>query len=258
MADKQDRVIVEMTIAAPIETVWSTLRDPEQMLNWFGWDADTLRDEIQFIFFDHATADEASKVVAIEEHEGMADRIELRPASGGTILRVVRSSAVDDGEWNAFYEDTWEGWTTFFHQLRFLIERHPGAKRRTLFFSGNRPGNAGDLPVRALGLDSLMTVPVGSAVSFDLPVGERASGQVWHRSEHQVGMSVEGWGDGLLVITDQPPPNRAPDGGGTAVLTTFGLSDAAFSALEQRWAAWWAQNFPKRRADTPSAELAAE
>lgn len=244
MAEKQDRVIVEMTIAAPVDTVWKAMRDPQQMLNWFGWDADTLPDEIQFIFFDHATADEAKKVLSIHEHEGIADRMELVAAPGGTILRVVRSSAVT-GDWDAFYEDTWEGWTTFFQQLRFYIERHPGTKRRTLFLSGKLPAPGGMLPVAALGLGKLMTAPAGSAASFDLPLGEQVSGPVWHHSDHQVGMTVDSWGDGLMVITDQPAPNGGPNGGGTAVLTTVGLSDAAFAALEKRWTAWWSERFPK-------------
>jgi len=243
MSEKQDRVIVEMTIAAPIDTVWAALRDPEQMLNWFGWDADTLRDEIQFIFFDHATADEANKVLAIHEHEGIADRMELRATPGGTILRVVRNSAVS-GDWSSFYEDTWEGWTTFFQQLRHYVERHPGAKRRTLFLSGKAP-TPGALPVEALGLEPLWSAAAGSAASFALPTGETVSGTVWHRSEHQVGMSVDGWGDGLMVITDQPAPNGGPTGGGTALLTTFGRSDAEFAALELRWTAWWRQRFVK-------------
>lgn len=244
MAEKQDRVIVEMTIAAPVETVWAAMRDTEQMLNWFGWDADTLRDEIQFIFFDHAEADEANKVLAFGEYEGNADRIELRAAPGGTILRVVRSTSIT-GDWNAFYEDTWEGWTTFFQQLRHYIERHAGAKRRTLFLSGKLQAPGGTLPVEALGLGALRSATSGTKAAFELPVGERVTGTVWHHSEHQVGMSVDGWGDGLMVITDQPAPNGGPNGGGTAVLTTFGLSDAAFAALEQRWTAWWGERFPK-------------
>lgn len=243
MAEKQDRVIVEMTIAAPVETVWAAMRDPEQLLNWFGWDADTLREEIKFIFFDHAEADEAKRVIAFGEYEGSADRIELRATPGGTILRVVRSSAIT-GDWSAFYEDTWEGWTTFFQQLRHYLERHPGAKRRTLFLSGKRQA-PGELPVEALGLTALRSAVGGSKASFELPVGEAVAGTVWHHSEHQVGMSVEGWGDGLMVVTDQPAPNGGPNGGGNAVLTTFGLSDAAFAALEQRWAAWWGERFVK-------------
>ena len=58
-------------------------------------------------------------------------------------------------------------------------------------------------------------------------------------------LRLDGWGDGLMVITDQPAPNAGPHGGGTALLTTFGLSDAAFAALEQRWTGWWRQRFVK-------------
>ena len=245
MAEKMDRVIVEMTIAAPIETVWAALRDPAQMLNWFGWDANTLRDEIKFIFIDHAKADEASKVISFGEYEGVADRVELRSTPAGTALRVVRSGPVS-GDWNAFYEDTWEGWTTFFQQLRFLLERHPGSKRRTLFLSGKREA-AGELPVAALGLETLWRAEDGSPASFALPLGEVVTGMVWHHSDRQVAMSVDGWGDGLMVITDQPAPNAGPNGGGTALLTTFGLSDAAFAALEQRWTAWWGKRFVKAK-----------
>jgi hypothetical protein len=242
MGDKQDRVIVEMTIAAPVETVWDALRDPEQLLNWFGWDADTLADEVQFIFFDHAEVDEARKVVAFGEYEGSADRIELTAAPGGTILRVVRSSEVT-GDWSGVYEDTWEGWITFFHQLRHYIERHPGAKRRTLFLSGELQA-PGPLPTAALGLGKLMTTPVGSAAASDLPLGEQVTGTVWHQTRHQVGITAAEWGDGLMVITDRPAPSGGAHGGGIAVLTTFGLSDEAFAALEQRWKAWWEPRFP--------------
>lgn len=244
MAEREDRVIVEMTIAAPVETVWAALRDPDQMLNWFGWDTDTLRDEIQFIFFDHAEANEANKVLAFGEYEGSADRIELRATPGGTVLKAVRSSAAT-GDWSTVYEDTWEGWITFFQQLRHYLERHSGAKRRTLFLSGKQPVSGGRLPIAALGFGQLVTAPEGSIASLSLPIGEAVTGTVWHHSDHQVGMGVADWGDGLIVITDQPAPNGGPNGGGTAVLTTFGLSDADFSALEQRWKAWWEPRFPK-------------
>lgn len=244
MAEKQDRVIVEMTIAAPVETVWTALRDVDQMMNWFGWDAETLREEIQFIFIDHAEADEANKVVSFGEYEGSADRIELLETAGGTVLRVVRSAPTPAGNWSTVYEDTWEGWITFFQQLRFYLERHPGTKRRTLFLSGKLPA-AGLLPIAALGLGELGTAPAGKAVAYHLPLGESVSGAAWHHSGHQVAMSVAAWGDGLMVITDKPAPNGGPHGGGSAVLTTFGLSDGDFAALEQRWTAWWEQRFVK-------------
>ena len=39
------RVVVDVTIAAPIERVWQALRDPALVAQWFGWDYDKLVDE---------------------------------------------------------------------------------------------------------------------------------------------------------------------------------------------------------------------
>lgn len=239
MAEKHDQTIVEMTIVAPVEAVWQALRQPGQMLNWFGWDADTLRDEIQFIFFDHAAADEANKVLAFGEHEGIADRVELRAAPGGTVLRVVRNGPEID-DWDAFYEDTWEGWITFFQQLRFLLERHQGAQRRTIFLSGKLPADAA-LPIAALGLAA---GAIGNEVSFAIG-GEAIRGKVWHRSNRQVGLAIAAWSDALLVVTDKPAPNGGPSGGGSVLVTTFELTEGAFAALEHAWKAWWGTRFPQ-------------
>lgn len=235
MADREEQTIVENPIAAPVDTVWQALRDPEQIANWFGWDAETLADEIQYIFFDHSVADEAKRTIAGEEFPaGIVDRIEVQAANSSAVLRVVRSGAVPEGGWEAVYDDIIEGWITFFQQLRFLVERHPGGKRRTIFLSGERLA-PGPLPVEALGLSSLS--------ELTLPVGD-ATGEAWHRGAHQVGVTVPDWGDGLLVVTDKSAPHGGDYGGGSALLTTFGLSDADFAAIEKRWIGWWAERFP--------------
>ena len=44
------RVVVDVTIAAPIERVWQALRDPALLAQWFGWDYDKLAEEIDVIF----------------------------------------------------------------------------------------------------------------------------------------------------------------------------------------------------------------
>ena len=41
------RVVVDVTIAAPIERVWQALRDPALLAQWFGWDYDKLAAEIE-------------------------------------------------------------------------------------------------------------------------------------------------------------------------------------------------------------------
>ncbi len=69
--------------------------------------------------------------------------------------------------------------------------------------------------------------------------GDRVSGDVWHRSRHQLGVLVEQWSGGLIVVADRT------GGGGTALLTVYGLSDAEFEALGVRWRTWWEAAYPQ-------------
>ncbi len=55
---------------------------------------------------------------------------------------------------------------------------------------------------------------------------------MWFCSEHQLGLTVDAWGDGLLAVSTAP-------GGGSAVLTTYGLDAAELAALRERWVAAW-------------------
>jgi hypothetical protein len=200
--------------------------------NWFGWDTESLDEEIKFIFLDGATADEARGVVQFGEWEGASDRFELIANDGKTVLRLARSGPMPAAGWGAIYDDIYEGWINFVAQLRLYAEKHRGEMRRTLWLSSK----LGPKPIGLLGLGS---GDIGSAGAWPLPTGETISGEIWHRSKHQVGVTAREWGEGLLVVADRR------DGGGTALLTTFGLDDEAFAALEQRWRDWWGANFPK-------------
>lgn len=64
--------------------------------------------------------------------------------------------------------------------------------------------------------------------------GDTLAGTVWFRAEHQLGLTVDAWGDGLLVVAGQAPPGDA-----MAVLTTHGLDEAARADLAERWTTWW-------------------
>jgi len=156
---------------------------------------------------------------------------------------VVRAGPAPLG-WEDVYEDVIEGWISFVEQLRLLLERHRGASRRTLYLSG-RAAAGHKLPVGALGLAELRAPPIGSIYGADIATGDHLTGSVWHRSRHQLGLSVDGFGEGLLIVTDRPPGGSAPNGGGSIILTSFGLEPAAFSALEQRFTAFWSAAFPK-------------
>ena len=84
----KDRVLVEVTIPAPVEEVWRALREPEQIKRWFGWDADSLADEIDYIFVKHVEVSDTERVIRFEEFAGVADRFEVEARGSGSVLRT--------------------------------------------------------------------------------------------------------------------------------------------------------------------------
>jgi hypothetical protein len=236
---KRQQVLVDITIAAPVETVWQAIRDPEQIRKWFGWDADTLKEEIDFIFLQHAS-EEPGHALQFGEWEGSSTRFELVADGAKTRFRIVQSGNAP-GNWDDVYEDVTQGWVTFAQQMRLALEQHAGAERRTIFLSGAAKAGVGE-PSAALGLSTKGSV--GSGYEAQLATGEMASGQIWHRTNFQTGYTVGHWGDGLLVVTDKGISDTRPHGGGSVILTTYGLSEADFAALKARWEGWWAERYP--------------
>lgn len=223
--------IAEVGIAVPRALVWQALREPQQIRNWFGWETPDLGGEIEMIF-GGVTADEAAGTIDFGEWQGTADRFELAERGGSTVLSVVRTGPAPEGGWGAAHDDVIEGWISFIHQLRLYLERHRADTRRTLWFSSKTGPGA----IEALGL-----IGVGAAgehYARELSPGDIVSGEVWHWARHQVGVEVEQWSGGLVIAGDRPA------GGGTALLTLYGLSDAEFAALETRWKTWWSAAYP--------------
>jgi hypothetical protein len=233
---------IEVTVAAPPEEVWPALRDPELIRRWHGWHYDGgaeggggLDDEIKIIYATGVTEDPDARVLQL----GDGDRISLHPAAGGgTVVRVTRAPRGADPEWAAYYDDVTEGWWTFLQQLRFAIERHQLADRRTLMLAGPAAGD-GSL-AGALGLSGVAGQPPGTGYRVTVATGEELSGSVWARAERQLVLTVDGLGDGLLVLAEQPRTEHRPDGGRMLLLTGYGLDDAGFAELEARWSGWWA------------------
>jgi hypothetical protein len=245
MSDKLEQVLVDITIAAPIETVWSTLRDPAQIANWFGWDAPSLAEEIQYIFVDNATGDDGSFVLQFDEWEGegISERVELTAVEGGTRVVLVRSGGAPT-DWTGIYEDISQGWINFFQQLRLALELHAGESRRTIYLSGASVAGIGE-PSAELRLGEAADLAPGEAYAARLATGDSASGNVWYATHFQTALTVEQWGNGLLVVTDMGTSPKRPHGGGSVLLTTYGLDDAAFGALQQRWSDWWGARYRK-------------
>jgi hypothetical protein len=157
-------------------------------------------------------------------------------------VRLIRSAPASDVSWKGIYDDVVEGWITFVQQLRFAMERHRGAERRTLFLYGRARAAGTRLPGDALGFGALSTVLVGERYAITTAFGERLEGTVWFRTAYQMGITVDAFGDGLLIPNDRPQTGQSPHGGGNVVITTYGLSDRAF-ADEERWRRWWTATY---------------
>ena len=78
-----------------------------------------------------------------------------------------------------------------------------------------------------------------------MPLGPDAdaAGEVWFLARHQTGVTVDAWGDGLLVVVYQPPTEKRPRGTTMMTLTTYGMSEADLADLQARWQGWWDTRF---------------
>jgi uncharacterized protein YndB with AHSA1/START domain len=227
----------EVLIKASPERVWRALRDPELIRRWHGWHYDKeggLDEEVRIIYQDGVTEDPDGLGFELSDH----DRFSLHPTAEGTIVRVTRPPRSDTGEWAAYYEDINEGWQTFLEQLRFAVERHQLAERCTIVLDGTL--HSGASVVDALDLSDVAMLPPGSPYRAAIPTGEEICGQVWARRSRQLAITVDDYGDGLLVLAEQPRSAHRPDGGALVVLTAYGIDDASFETLRARWSRWWA------------------
>ena len=233
-----DEVIIEVTLPAPVDTVWQALRDPDELRRWFGWQHDGLDDEIRFIFDETVDASRDHGTLAWDN----GDRFTLEADGAQTVLRVTRAAPAGGATWDDVYDEVTEGWITFVQQLRFALARHPGQERRTLFLGG-RAGREGETALHAMLALPRSTSTPGERYETTAVTGETLSGEVWHRSAHQTGVTVDQYGDGLLVVADYDARSRPPHAGADIVITTYGLDAVAVAEVERGWRAWWQDSY---------------
>lgn len=212
-------VTITVTVAAPVEVVWEHLRDPAAIGRWHGWHFDGLDAEITEIY-GPAASETAPYVLQV----GGGDEFALTAEDGVTRVTLTRAPLGTDPQWDEWYEDINEGWTTFLQQLRFGLERHPGQARRTLFLDASGP----DRP----DVTALLAAP-------DLP----DAGEFWFRSTHQLGLTLPSLGPGL-VIAGVKPVRPGSNGGAMGIVTAYGLDDTDWAAARERWVAWWRGHYP--------------
>ena len=238
-----DRPLVETELDAPVDAVWAALRDPDLIRRWFGWDDEGLGDEIQQIFVQEPAADDDARSITWPH----GDRFTLEQRDDGTLLRVSRRGHDGTGGFDGVYDAVDEGWITFVQQLRFWLERHGGAERRTVSAIGVDLGPEDDPLLTRLGLRSLGENPVGSPYRIERADGSSFGGEVFFQTDLQLGLSVQEEGDALLVVARTPPSTAPPAGRAVFVLGVYGDAAAdpsGFAEIERRWTSWWGAEPP--------------
>jgi hypothetical protein len=80
-----------------------------------------------------------------------------------------------------------------------------------------------------------MSPQPGEEYSLTLGTGEEVSGRVWHKTNHQVGLTVHSYaehGEGLLIVADQPViADKRPDGGSLVILSLYDLGAASMETI---------------------------
>jgi uncharacterized protein YndB with AHSA1/START domain len=204
---------VEVVIDAPRDVVWRALTDPAELRRWFGWDYPGLAEEIRFIFVDHVALTEDERI----EFLGANQTIELEAAGPRTIVRVVCPGTLDTAEWDDVYDAMEEGWRTFFHQLRYYLERRRGMERRTVHLAGEATPGA------------LLAA-----------IGDGASGRPWLDSRYQRAIATDEHGGTLIALLAEHGVAAGHPGKVTITVSAYDLPDAAYDALRDEWASRWA------------------
>jgi uncharacterized protein YndB with AHSA1/START domain len=195
---------VELSVRAGRAEVWQAVTRPPVLRQWFGWDYDGLDAEIRQIFVDEAT-------LLAPERMGWADGsyLEVEGDDETSTVRAARDG-VPPADLDA-YDAIEEGWRAFLVQLKFLLERRPAGRRRTLYLTGETTGRQ----------------------ALELVDGD------WTRAGSRAAWTVDP--DGHLVVSAGNLPLDAPDAAGMQiVVSTYGLDDDAFADALEQWSKRWA------------------
>jgi hypothetical protein len=224
------RLLSEVLIDAPIDIVWTAISEPNQIQQWFGWQYEGLGEEVQEVFGrSSAEFDDAEHILRWPH----GDELVLQAEDSATLLQTFRPTPeVDQMPDQA--EDIDDGWTAFVEQLRFWLERHRGEQRATVYLSGPAREEHASISA-ALGLN--VDGAPGARYELSAAGGERLAGSIWSRLGNVTCLTVDSYGDGLIVLVNHDARRHEPNGGGTVTITTYGLSDEALTSLKRRWVA---------------------
>ncbi len=133
----------EIEIAAPVETVWKALTDPEELTRWFPLEARVTPGPGGSVWLSWGPGCEGEAPIDVWEPNRRLRWVEsaatgrpiaveftLETRGGKTIVRLVNSGFSADSEWEKeYYDSTNYGWGFMLTNLRHYLERHAGTPR---------------------------------------------------------------------------------------------------------------------------------
>jgi hypothetical protein len=232
------REVVSLDISAPPATVWQHMRQPDLVHRWYRWDSPTLDDEVRAF------------VAATEGREGVTghtltwhnhDVLTIGPAPGrpsATHLTVTRSSH-DLAGYDGVHDHADAVWIASAEQLRFAVTAQNTQPRRTLSIFGLDAGDLRDRLLDRAGLHGIRGVPIGGNVQARRPDGTLLGGTLVRKTDDLIVLHLHGITEAMLVLFETPAASAPPHGTVGAVLSTYGLDDATFAQVQERWTGWW-------------------
>lgn len=182
---------LSLTIKASIDAVWDALRDKKKLHQWHGWDAPTLEDEIENIYFTNVKTELEDGKRTLVVNGGDTFIVEMLEDT--TRLTLLRSGLSGDSEWDAYYDNITEGWVSFIEQLRFMLEYSVRAPRKAIFNTMSEP--------RDKVISQLELTDEKEGVKFTGHFNDKGvSGEVWFSTSNQLGLVINEWGPGLLIL----------------------------------------------------------
>ncbi|HEX6258571.1 MAG TPA: hypothetical protein VFZ48_03765 [Candidatus Saccharimonadales bacterium] len=211
---------LSLTVKAPIDTVWNALRQRQKLAQWFGWNYEGLEAEINDIYFTNAREEGATDTVRRSLAVNGDDTFILLAQGDNTELQLVRRPLDGTAEDN-YYDTITEGWISFVEQLRFMLECKPDDTRKTIVTNQQLD--------KSVILEQLGISDAHDGQVFDGSVeGIKLSGSVQFVTPQQIGLLVNGWGPGLLII--QFSENMQ-------LLTAYEPEEETFRNLTKKWSA---------------------
>jgi uncharacterized protein YndB with AHSA1/START domain len=240
-----------VTVAAPLDAVWSALTDADELTRWFPPFARVepgIGGRLWRAWQSGEAIEERIERWAPNEHlrtrgltgawKGIVTDYYLTTVGGETVLRVVSSGFGDDADWDALYDAFGGGWDFELRGLKHYLEHHRGVPRVVALARGSRPATAAeswDRIVRGwLGLGSEDVVP-GARFGATLPSGQRLRGtaRLW-QPPRQFAATVEELNNAYLRVDTRCLGDAAVP---WIWLSTYGVAPGAVRQIEHDWQA---------------------